>query len=74
MAPGRHYPLRGQVFSARKRATSTGREESEAQRQHRMNTKGPKGSTSSASGMPSLSLFSARQSLGFNSIEDRQTP
>ncbi|KAL4255247.1 hypothetical protein AB1N83_013306 [Pleurotus pulmonarius] len=48
------------VFSARKRATSTGREESEAKRQHRMNAKGLEGSTSPASGMPSLSLFSAR--------------
>ncbi|KAF9491960.1 hypothetical protein BDN71DRAFT_1249338 [Pleurotus eryngii] len=76
MAPGRHYPIHGQVFSAnaRKRANSAEREESEAKRQHRMNTKALKGSASSASAMPSFSLFPTRQSLALNLDQDRQTP
>ncbi|KDQ29953.1 hypothetical protein PLEOSDRAFT_1081624 [Pleurotus ostreatus PC15] len=60
MAPGKHYPIHGQVLSGRKRANSTEREESGAKRQHRINTKALKGSTSSASVLPSLSLFPTR--------------
>ncbi|KAG9223541.1 hypothetical protein PLEOSDRAFT_165632 [Pleurotus ostreatus PC15] len=61
MAPGRHYPIHGQVFSAnvRKRANSTEREEPESKRQHRMDTKALQGSALSAR-VPNLSLLSNR--------------
>ncbi|KAF7437577.1 hypothetical protein PC9H_004419 [Pleurotus ostreatus] len=67
MAPGRHYPIHGQILSAnvRKRANSTEREERESKRQRRMDTKALQGSCSPSPGVPNLSLLSNRSVFYF---------